>query len=120
MKYGDQIPFFRRELATLGRAFPALSFESFLQVMARDPSAAADSACRQFASTLLWPQMPDDVRLEVCLRLTAWLEWLDAEAEEGPIPGEIGQDALASGLIDYWREEQRMLAAFWKDWPRCP
>lgn len=38
MKYRDQIPFFRRELAQLGRPFPTLSFESFRQVMARAPT----------------------------------------------------------------------------------
>ena len=119
MKYREQIPFFRRELDQIGRPFPTLSFGSFRQVMVREPSLEADAACRQFASTLLWPPMPDDVRLEVCLRLTALIGWLETQAEEQPLEGEIGQVALASFLTDYWRDVQPVLSQAWNDWSRC-
>ena len=119
MRYADQLPFFRRELSRCGRPFPTLSFGSFQQVMVRAPTPAADEACRVFAVTLEWPPMPEDVRLEVCLRLVAAIEWIEAESTEAPFPDEHGSDALAGLLIEYWRDVQPELASLWKEWPRC-
>ena len=117
MQYREQIPFFRRELAQLGRPFPNLSFESFRQVMARAPTPEADEACRAFAATLEWPPLSEDTRLEVCFRLLVWIEWLEAYAGEEPFPGEDGKIELASALISYWRDQQPALARFWREWP---
>jgi hypothetical protein len=106
-KYGDHIPFFEREIASLGQQAFDLSFQSFLEVLATSGTAAADAAVRSFAATLSWPPVSDPVRLELCMRLSC-AKWWCKECEGLDAADEEGKEFLESVLIDYWRNEGRL------------
>jgi hypothetical protein len=107
MTYGDHIPMFQRELERLGRPTMALTIDAVIGALARQGSAEADAACRVYAATLEWPPVADSVRLELCLRLTCALWWLDIARDENP-EGETGSELLESVLIEYWRDVGRV------------
>lgn len=61
----------------------------------------ADDACRVFASTLTWPQMSNELRAQVHLRIQQANQFARAMASHA-IPKEQGNQTLEFLLIDLW------------------
>jgi hypothetical protein len=104
--YQECLPFLKSELERLERAEFYLSAESILEVMAAEGSPVADAAVREYAATLLWPQLEDRVRFELCLRLRVSIWWIeslsDTTTDQESLPV-----FLTDTMIDYWRDEGR-------------
>jgi hypothetical protein len=112
MTLGDHASFFEREIASLGKESLNLSFETIIKILRDQGSHEADAACRVFAKTLHWPPVPDEVRIELCMRLDCARWWCKLnEISDEPIDDEEpGPEFLESLLIDYWLDVGR------RDW----
>ena len=104
--YKECLPFLKSELTRLEQPELHLSAESILEVMASEGSVEADAAAREYAATLLWPQLEDRVRFELCLRLRVAIWWIeslnDTSADQESLP-----DFLKDTMIGYWRDAGR-------------
>jgi hypothetical protein len=108
MTYGDHIRFLDLEIANVGAGLH-LDFGSFVRVLAdRVGSAQADEACLSFAASLEWPPMSDEVRFEVCLRLSCARAWCAALGEVDVEAEESGRELLENLTTVYWRDGGRV------------
>jgi len=107
MRIGDHVSFLDREIERLSARPLTLTFEALLEGMDRTGACIADDAVRAFAATLEWPPMPDQVRLEILLRLRCAKAWCEAMAGDEVFPEEDGQEFLDELLRNYWLDGAR-------------
>lgn len=103
--YGDHIPFFEREIATLGSKPFNLSFGQLFAALGSETLLLGDEACRIFASTLQWPEVADIVRFDLCMRLDCARCYCQASPGlEACEEEQSGRELLESILIEYWHD----------------
>jgi len=105
--YKDFLPFLKRELEQLESKKLNLSVESILDVLSKRGSDSADNAVQEYGSSLMWPEISDPVRFEICLRMRVAIWWIESLHEDTSNDGEPLQVFLTDVLINYWRDVGR-------------
>jgi hypothetical protein len=104
------IRFFERQIEALGSTSFALSFQNLFKVLVTHLAPEVDNACETFAKTLRWPELSEQVRFGVCLRLECARKYCENAAKEEwhDEPQAERQDKfLREMLIRYWYEAGR-------------
>lgn len=105
--YKDFLPFLNRELEHLESKKLNLSLGSIFDVLSNNGSDSADAAIREYGATLMWPEIPDQVRFEICLRLRVAIWWIESLHGDTSSDGESLQLFITDTMIDYWRDVGR-------------
>lgn len=107
MTYGEHIAFLDKQIEELGSKKMSLTLPEVLDILDRDGTREGDLACQQFSKSLEWPDMSDELRMEIALRLHSARYWCLEMAKENSAE-EIGSELLDNLLVGYWNDVGRI------------